>query len=177
MAEKRSNPEAQREQGEIEPFVISRVFDAPRDLVWKAWTEADRLKEWFGPKGFTMGTCRLDFRPGGTFHYSMRGPDGKEMWGKFVYREIVAPERIVLVNSFSDEKGGITRHPFSATWPLEMLSTTTLAEHQGKTTMTIQWRPLHPTEAELKTFEAGRKGMEQGWTGTFDQLAEYLAKG
>jgi uncharacterized protein YndB with AHSA1/START domain len=109
-------------------FVITRVFNAPRELVWKAWTERERLMHWFGPKGFTLKVAKLDFRPGGTYHYSMRSPDGKEMWGKFVYREIVAPERIVLVNSFSDEKGNLTRHPFSPGWPLEMLSTTTFAE-------------------------------------------------
>jgi uncharacterized protein YndB with AHSA1/START domain len=157
-------------------FVITRVFDAPRELVWKAWTERERLMQWFGPKGFTLTTAKMDLRPEGSFHYCMRSADGKEMWGKFVYREIAAPERIVLVNSFSDAKGGITRHPFSATWPLEMLSTTTLAEQRGKTALTIKWSPLNATEEERKTFDSAHAGMQQGWTGTFDQLAEYLAK-
>ena len=155
---------------------MTRTFDAPRDKVWKAWTERERLLQWFGPKGFRMTTAKLDLRPGGKFHYSLQAPDGKEMWGKFVYREIDAPERIVLVNSFSDEKGGLTRHPFSATWPLEMLSTTTLTEEGGKTKLTIEWSPLDPTDAERKTFDTSHDGMKQGWTGTFDQLAEYLAK-
>ena len=93
------------------PFVISRVFDAPRDLVWKAWTERDRLMQWFGPKGFTMSTAKLDFRPGGSYHYGMRAPNGTDMWGKFRYREIVPQQQMVLINSFSDEAGGITRHP------------------------------------------------------------------
>src|SRR5437868_65161 len=106
------------------PFVISRVFDAPRDVVWKAWTERDRLMQWFGPKGFTMPVANLDFRPGGMFHYCLRTPDGQPMWGKFIYREIIPPQRIVLVNSFSDEQGNITMHPFSPTWPRQMLSTT-----------------------------------------------------
>ncbi|MDB6108498.1 MAG: hypothetical protein JWR69_248 [Pedosphaera sp.] len=157
-------------------FVISRAFDAPRDLVWRAWTERDRLMQWFGPKGFTMPVARLDFRPGGTFHYCMQSPDGHQMWGKFVYREIVALERIVLVNSFSDEAGGLTRHPMSATWPLEMLSTTTFTEQGGRTTLTLQWAPLNATEAERKTFDGAHEGMKGGWTGTFDQLAAYLAK-
>jgi uncharacterized protein YndB with AHSA1/START domain len=159
-----------------EAFVISRSFDAPRDLVWKAWTERDRLLEWFGPKGFKMTTADLDFRPGGIFHYCLRSPDGKEMWGKFVYREIIPPQRIVLVNSFSDEQGNITVHPFSPTWPREMLSTTTFAEHQGKTIITIYWQPLNANEAERNTFNTSRDGMTMGWTGTFDQLAEYLKK-
>jgi len=93
-----------------------------------------------------------------------------------VYREIAAPERIVLVNSFSDEKGGLTHHPMSPTWPLEMLSTTTFTEQGGKTTITVRWAPLNATEAERKTFDTNHDGMMQGWTGTFDQLAAYLAK-
>jgi uncharacterized glyoxalase superfamily protein PhnB/uncharacterized protein YndB with AHSA1/START domain len=160
----------------VKPFAISRTFDAPRDKVWKTWTERDRLLQWFGPKGFKMTMAELDFRPGGLFHYCLRSPDGSEMWGRFVYRVIDAPERIVLVNSFSDEKGGITRHPFSASWPLEMLSTTTFTEEGGKTKVTIEWSPLNPTEEERKTFETSHEGMKQGWSGTFEQLAEHLAK-
>jgi uncharacterized protein YndB with AHSA1/START domain len=159
-----------------EEFVILRVFDAPRDLVWKAWTERDRLMQWFGPKGFTMTAATLDLRPGGVFHYCLRTPDGKDMWGKFIYREIMPPRRIVLVNSFSDANGGLTRHPFSATWPREMLSTTTLAEHEGKTTVTIRWTPINATAEERKTFDTSHDGMRTGWGGTFDQLADYLAK-
>jgi uncharacterized protein YndB with AHSA1/START domain len=158
------------------PFVISRTFDVPRERMWKAWTKREELMQWFGPKGFTMTTAKLDFRPGGTFHYCLRSPDGKEMWGKFVYREIAAPERIVLVNSFSDEAGGITRHPMSPTWPREMLSTFTLAEQGRKTAVNIEWIPLNPTDEERKTFDGAHDGMKQGWTGTMDQLAEYLAK-
>jgi uncharacterized protein YndB with AHSA1/START domain len=115
-------------------------------------------------------------RTTGIFHYCLRSPDGTEleMWGKFVYREIVAPERIVLVNSFSDAAGGLTRHPFSPSWPLELLSTFTLAEHEGRTTVTAQWSPLNPTDAERNTFAAGHESMTQGWAGTFDQLASYV---
>jgi len=158
-----------------EEFVISRVFNAPRQLVWKAWTERDRLMRWFGPKGFTMPVATLDFRPGGVFHYCMRSPDGHTMWGKFVYREIIEPRRIVFVNSFSDENGNITRHPMSPTWPLEMLSTITFAEYQGLTTVTVRWAAINATDQERKTFDAGHDGMKMGWTGTFEQLAAYLA--
>src|SRR4051812_23002306 len=118
------------------PFVISRAFDAPRELVWKAWTERDQLMQWFGPKGFTMTVANLDFRPGGVFHYCLRSADGHEMWGKFVFREIVPPVRIVHEHSFSDAQGNITTHPMSPTWPRQMLATTTFAEHQGRTIVT-----------------------------------------
>jgi len=157
-------------------FVLTRVFDAPRDLVWKAFTDPAHMKNWWGPKGFTVHVAKMDFRPGGSYHYCMRSPDGRDMWGKFVYREIVTPERIVFVNSFSDENGGLTRHPMSPTWPLEMLSAFTFVEYEGKTTFTIKWVPYNATEEERKTFDAGREGMSKGWTGTLDQLAEYLAK-
>jgi len=157
-------------------FVITRVFDAPRERVWKAFTESERLMHWWGPKGFTMQVAKLDLRPGGVFHYGMRSPDGRDMWGRFVYREIVAPARLVCVVSFTDEGGNPVRHPMSPTWPLEVLNTMTLSEHDGKTTLTVHGVPINATEEERKTFEAGRDSMKQGFTGTLDQLADYLAK-
>lgn len=157
-------------------IVVSRDFDAPRELVFKAWTEPKRLKEWWGPKGFPMLSLKLDLRPGGVLHYCMRAPNGSEMWGKFVYREIAAPERIVFVNSFSDENGNLTRHPMSPTWPLEVLNTLTLTEREGKTTLRLQGHPIKATEEERTTFDGAHKSMQQGFGGTFDQLAAYLAK-
>jgi len=90
-------------------------------------------------------------------------------------REIVRPERIVFVNSFSDENGGVTRHPMSPTWPLEVLNTQTFTEHQGKTSVTLRGGPINATESERKTFRDGHQSMQQGFSGTFDQLAAYLA--
>jgi len=157
-------------------FATMRTFDAPRELVWKAFTEPERMKEWWGPKGFKVIHSKMDLRPGGVYHYGMQSPEGHEMWGKFVYREIVPPERLVLVSSFSDRDGNITRHPMAPTWPREMLSVFTFEENNGKTTLTIRWSPLNATDEERKTFSDGKPGMQQGWSGTFDQLAEYLAK-
>ena len=174
MTKEKNNP---TETKAIKPFVISRTFDVPCERIWKAWTERDELMQWFGPKGFKMINAKLDFRPGGIFHYCLQSPDGKEMWGKFVYREIAALERIVLVHSFSNEAGGITQHPMAPTWPREMLSTFMLEDQGGKTTAQIEWIPLNPTEEERKTFDSSHEGMKQGWSGTFDQLNEYLAKG
>jgi uncharacterized protein YndB with AHSA1/START domain len=156
-------------------FVISREFDAPRDLVFKAWTEPERLAQWWGPKGFTMVSTKVDLRPGGTFLYGMRGPDGLEVWGKFVYREITPPKRMVFVNSFSDEEGGVTRHPLAPSWPLAMLNTLTLTERDGKTTVTLRVAAYAATDEERATFKAGRKSMEGGFGGTFDQLDAYLS--
>src|SRR4029078_1116222 len=84
----------------VADFVTSRVVAAPRDLVWKAWTEVERMKQWWGPKGFKVFHANLDLRPGGEFHYGMKSPDGHDMWGKFVFREISAPSRLVVLSSF-----------------------------------------------------------------------------
>ena len=160
----------------LNEFVTFRVFNAPAGRVWEAWTERERLMQWFSPRGFTMTEATLDLRPGGIFHYALRSPDGKYMWGKWLFREIVAPQRLVLVSSFSDAQGGITRHPMSPHWPLQMLSTTTFSEQDDKTTIAIRWAPLDATELELKTFADAHNSMKQGWSGTFVQLAAYLSK-
>ena len=158
-------------------FIIMRIFDAPREHVWRAWTEADRLGKWWGPKGFDIVSVKLDLRPGGIFHYCLKSPQGQEMWGKFVFREIVPQERLVFVVSFSDAEEGLTRHPMSADWPLTMLSTVTFADTgTGKTTVTVKAVAYEATEAERKTFEASKDSMKAGWTGTFDRLDDYLAK-
>lgn len=175
MAEKR-NPSTDSGKSDKGTFVISRVFDAPRDLVWKAWTETKLLEQWWGPKGFSVQVIKLDLRPGGIFHYRMRTPQGEDWWGKFVFREVAKPERLVFENSFSDEAGNVFRHPLHASWPLKMLSTVTFAEQAGKTTLTVQWVPISPTEQERKTFEEGHGSMRQGWTGTLDKLEAHLRK-
>jgi uncharacterized protein YndB with AHSA1/START domain len=162
--------------GTSRAFVISRVFDAPRDLVWRAHSELESLKQWWGPKGFTWVTGSLDFRPGGMFLYGMRSPSGQEMWGRFIYREIVEPERMVYTMSFSDPQGGVTRHFLSPEWPLEMLNTATFTEEGGKTTLTIHSVAINATPHERKIFEDGFASMQGGYTGTLDQLEAYLAK-
>lgn len=157
------------------PFVLSREFAAPRDLVWTAWTELEHFMAWFGPAGFKTTHAKMDLRPGGMFHYCMVSPDGKEIWGRAVYREIVQPVRLVWINSFSDRDGGITRHPFSQDpWPLQLLTIVAFDETAGKTTVTVTWTPFDATDAERQTFEKGRESMKAGWTGTFDRLAAYL---
>ncbi|HEX5549126.1 MAG TPA: SRPBCC domain-containing protein [Ktedonobacterales bacterium] len=156
-------------------LVITRTFDAPRELVWKAFTESDRLAQWWGPKGFTMVVRTLDVRRGGVFHYAMRSPSGQLVWGAFVFREIRPLERIVFISSFANEEGNIIRAPFSPTWPLEILNTVTLTESDGKTTVTFRGGPINATEEERDTFWNSQKSVQQGFAGTFDQLAAYLA--
>ena len=168
MNDTKENPSAKSE------FVIKRVFNAPLKRVWQAWTDPKRMAEWWGPKGFKAKVKTLDLRPGGIFHYCLRSPQGQEMWGRFVYREIVPNQRLVYINSFSDPEGGVSRHPRHKDWPLQLLSTITFVEKDSKTTVTIRWVPYEATEKERETFENGKDSMQGGWTGTLDQLEAYL---
>jgi uncharacterized protein YndB with AHSA1/START domain len=158
-------------------FVVSREFDAPRETLWACLTEPDRMRQWWGPKGCKVIAASMDLRPGGSYHYGLEMPNGQTMWGKFVFREIVAPERLHFINFFSDEKGGVTRHPLAPNWPLEMLSTFALVQANGATRFTVRWSPHNATKEERETFDSPemRIGMTQGWTGTMDQLEAYIA--
>jgi uncharacterized protein YndB with AHSA1/START domain len=169
MAEKNAHASA------TEEFVTTRLFDAPRELVWQTFTEARHLENWFGPRGFKVSVAKLELRPGGTFLYSMQTPDGHTMWGKWVYREIVAPEKLVTVVLFTDLDGTPVRHPMAATWPLEVLGTMTLAAQGNKTLLTSRSVPINASQVERDTFKAGFSSMTQGFNGTWDQLTEYLA--
>lgn len=153
---------------------IVREFNAPQELVWKAHTEAEHLAKWWGPAGFKLTVAKLELKPGGIFHYGMEAPDGNKMWGRFVYREIVPKEKLVFVVSFSDENGGVTRHPMSDTWPLETLNIITLSEKNGKTTVTITGHPVNASAAEEETYRSAFEGMNQGFKGTYDQLEAHL---
>jgi uncharacterized protein YndB with AHSA1/START domain len=163
-------------EGKREDFVITRTFDAPRDLVYKMYSDAEHLKKWWGPKGFGMKVAKLDFRPGGTFLYAMVTPDGQEVWGKFYYRFMMAPMMIQFIVSFSDEHGNPQRHFMNPKWPLEVLNTLTLEEKGRKTLLTLRGGPINATEEEHKIFAENFKGMQQGFKGTLDQLEEYLNK-
>ncbi len=148
--------------------VIQRVFDAPRELVWKAWTDPQHVMRWWGPKGFTAPSCRIDFREGGSYLYCMRSPEGQDYWSTGVYREIVLLERIVATDSFADEHGNVvpaTHYGMSADVPIEMLVTVTFEDLAGKTKLTLRHAGL---PAELRT-DAG-----QGWSESLDKLAEAL---
>ena len=140
-------------------LVITRVFDAPPHLVFKAWTEPERLVRWWGPQGFTTPSCTMDVRPGGAFRFCMRSPEGIDHWLQGVYREIVEPERLVCTWAWEDAKGKPGH---------ETLLTVTFAEHGAKTKLTLH-------QAVFETVTA-RNGHQEGWTSALDRLAECLAK-
>ncbi len=152
-------------------LAVTRVFDAPREMVFKAWTEPERLKRWWGPKGFTTPFCAVDLREGGVFLYCMRSPDGRDSWGRGVFREIVVPERLVLAMSFADAGGNVvpaTYYGLGPDWPLESLMTVTFEELAGATRVAVRHEGVPPGP--------DGDGARQGWAEILDGLAEYLAK-
>ncbi len=159
-------------------FEMTRVFNVSRNRVWKAWSEADQLKHWWGPKGCAIEIVRLEFRLGGFFHYAMKFDGAPVMWGRFNYREIVAPERIVWLNSFANEKCGIARAPFSEICPLEIENTVTFTERAGATTVVLRAQPFGEIAEERKFFDelCSSGSLAQGNGGMFEQLGEFLSK-
>jgi uncharacterized protein YndB with AHSA1/START domain len=157
-------------------FVITRTFAAPRDVVWRAWSEPEHFIQWWGPKDCVMAAAEMEFRPGGRFHYSMTWPNAAPMWGLFNYRDIVAPERIEFVNSFADQEGHITRAPFFEDWPLEVHNTVTFTERNGETTLTISGGPINATEGERVRFDSIFDSMTEGFGGTLDKLDIHLSQ-
>lgn len=158
------NKEAERE------LVITRIFDAPRDLIWKAWTDPEHFKRWWGPKNFTSPVSRIDLREGGKFLGCMRSPEGTEYWSTGVYREIVPLERLVVTDSFSDEKGNVvpaSHYGMPGDWPLELLVTVTFEEIGDKTKMILRHVGIPSGKMSDDT--------QAGWNESFDKLAESLA--
>lgn len=156
-------------------FSISRMFDAPRDMVFQMFADTKHLAIWISPGGMKAVYLKSDIGVGKTVHYYMETPGGK-MWGKATYSEIHRPTRIVYVQSFSDENEGITAHPMSPTFPKQMRTTIAFEEVDKKTKLTLTWVPVHASDEEIATFEAAKGGMNQGWSGSFNQLDAYLAK-
>ncbi|MFD4817834.1 SRPBCC family protein [Peribacillus butanolivorans] len=154
---------------------ITRSFNAPRELVFKAFTESEHLQNWWAPKGWAFDISKFELRQDGVFHYSQTSPDGNVMWVKFDYHEVNAPEKLVYTSFFSDEKGNIVRAPFNDNWPLETLNTFTFTEYEGKTILTMIGTPVSPTEEEMKTYEEAQEMVQEGFSGTFVQLADYLS--
>jgi uncharacterized protein YndB with AHSA1/START domain len=150
-------------------LTITRIFDAPRELAWKAWTEPERLKKWWGPQYFTAPVIKNDLRVGGKYLYCMRGPDGKDYWSTGVYREIVPIERLVVTDSFADEKGNVvpaSHYGLTGEFPLELLVTVTFEAIGNKTKMILRHEGL--PKGQMKDLT------QAGWSGSFDKLAESI---
>ena len=143
-------------------LVLTRIFDAPRELLFKVWTDPKHVAQWWGPHGFTNPVCELDLRPGGPILIHMRGPDGVLYPMRGVYQEIVEPERLVFTSAALDDKG----NPM-----FEVLTTVTFAKEGGRTKQILRARVIKKT-AQAAPYLAG---MEAGWTQSLERLTAYVA--
>lgn len=153
---------------------ITRTINAPRELVFDAFTKVEHLMHWWGPAGCTITVLSLDVKAGGKFHYKMSMPNGHEMYGIFNYKEIQAPEKIVFTNSFADEKGNIIATTMLENFPKEVLNTWVFTEENGVTTLNLTGVPFTDVAEEIATFVGMKDGMNIGFGKTFDQLDEYI---
>jgi uncharacterized protein YndB with AHSA1/START domain len=140
-------------------LLLTRIFDAPPSLVFKLWTEPEHLARWWGPRDFTVLSYEADPRPGGSFRFGIRSPEGTEHWAHGIYREVVAPERLVFTTAWENPDGSPKQ---------ETLVTLSFAERDGKTELTLR-------QALFESVTA-RDLHREGWATTLDLLAEYLAK-
>ena len=166
MTEKINSPVSNTHLNEL---IITRIFNAPRELVWKAWTDPRHLTRWWGPKDFTSPNCKIDLRIGGRYLFCMRSKEGQEIWSTGIYKEIVPLSRIVCTDSFADEKGNVVsaaHYGMSDDFPIEMEVTITLEEENGKIKMTLRHAG----------FPAGNmiEMTNTGWNESFDKLANSL---
>ena len=155
-------------------FTISRVFDAPIQLLYDVHTQKEHILNYWGPKESETEIIEFDFKTGGRLFYCMNMPQGKS-YGQQIYREIVTNKRLTMITTFCNEQGEAIRHPMSDTWPVYMLNSMDFeAVDDNKTKLTIKGVPFNATEAEHQTFLQGHKSMEGGYGGTLDVLAAYL---
>jgi uncharacterized protein YndB with AHSA1/START domain len=147
----------------VREVVITRIFDAPRSLVFQAWTDPKHLQRWFGPKIFTNRVCEVDLRVGGKWRIVMRAPNGDEFPAIGVYKEIVEPERLVFTNNAIDKDGNII---------IEGFTSVIFTEENGKTKLTLQTRGT----ARVDYAAAYLQGMEAGWSQSLEKLAGELTR-
>jgi uncharacterized protein YndB with AHSA1/START domain len=157
---------------EVERMVITRVFDAPRELVWKAWTDPKYVMMWWGPKGFTAPVCKIDFRVGGKFLCCMRSPDGQEFWNAGEYHEIVPYEKIISSMYFADAEGNKVKpeHYGIKHEAVEGAYDTTLFEDLGNGQTKLTFIGNEPKE------DATRSGQLEGWKQILDKIAIVVAE-
>ncbi len=155
---KNEPPATQPSALEIE---ITRIFDAPRELVFDAWTDPKHMTQWWGPKVFTNHSCALDVRPGGAWQITMRSPEGVDHQCRGIYSEVVKPERLVFSNDAYDH----TRKPL-----LKGVTTVIFDDENGKTKLTVRSR----AEGLVDYAPQMLKGMHQGWSQSLDKLAAHV---
>ena len=159
---------------DLPTYMLEREFDAPRELVWKTWTDPELLVRWYGPRVETI-VHKLEVKPGGLWLGEMRW-DGKSNYQRVEYTEVTPPERLVWLHSVSDGDWNVIANPMMPDWPRVLLTTVTFEEDGGRTKLRLTWVPHEASEAEVACFSAALAGMDKGWGAGMALLEELLAE-
>ena len=155
-------------------FVMERTFDAPKDLVWRTWTEAELVGRWYGP-GLETEVHEFNPTPGGLWLHEMKAPNGS-MFQRMEYTEVTPTDKLVMLMSNANENWEVVASPMMPDWPRVLLTTVTFEDDGGQTKLTLTWEPHEATEAEIATFTAAIDGLSKGWGAGMDIIAEILAE-
>jgi len=159
---------------DLPTYVLERVFDAPRELVWKAWTDPKLLPRWYGPNVETI-IHRLELKPGGLWLVEMKW-GANSHYQRVEYTEVTPPERLVWLHSSSDADWNIIPSPMMADWPRVLLTTVAFEEDGARTKMRLTWAPHEASEVEIACFAAAIDRMGKGWGAGMELLAKLLAE-
>ncbi len=155
-------------------FWIDREFDAPRDMVWRAWTDPDLLSRWYGP-GIETIIHKFDLKPGGMWLNEMKWGEKSDL-SKIVFQDVVPEEKLVWHHSSSDADWNIIANPMMADWPRVILTVVTFEDEGSKTKVRLTWAPFEATEAEIACFAGVVEKMGKGWESGFAIMDEILAE-
>ncbi len=159
----------------VEPSILRREYNSPRQLVFEVWTQSDHLTNWMFPfEGCTCEYISADIKSGGSSLHKMTTPDGFEMWLLSKYEEVNPHEKLIFRQYMSNEEGEILSNPQMPNWPKEMRATITFKAAGDKTDMELIWEPIDPTPKEAKTFAESLIEHGNGWEGGLEQLASYF---
>ena len=159
---------------DLPEYVLERTFDAPRELVWRTWTEEEFLSRWYGP-GVETVIHKLDVQPGGLWLNEMKFGE-KSGYQRVEYTEVMPPEKLVWLHSMSDADWNVSANPMMPDWPRVLLTTMTFEEADGKTSMKLTWVPHEASEAEITCFAEAIAGMDKGWAAGMEIVVEILAE-
>lgn len=159
---------------DLPTYVLERVFDAPRELVWKTWTDPKLLSRWYGPNVETI-IHHLDVKPGGLWLNEMKMGE-RSSYQRSEYTEVIKPERLVCLMSNTTADWNIAPNPMMPNWPRVLLTTVTFKEDGANTKMRLTWVPYEASKAEIACFAAAIDGMGKGWNAGMELLAELLVE-
>ena len=159
---------------DLPEFVLDRIFDAPREMVWRAWTDPDLLPRWYGPGAETI-IHKFDLKPGGLWLGEMKWGDNSH-FSKVVFREVEKMQKLVWLHSSSDSDWNIISSPMMPDWPRVLLTTVIFEDRGDKTNVRLIWVPFEATDAEIACFAAASAGMDKGWGKGYALMDELLAE-